>query len=218
MASQSAHPMTRSQSSFEDATENFSDWLNENATKVVTGVAVVVVVLGGVWFMRSNSAKKDSRAAMAFSQAQGAATQPELEKQLADVGTRYKGTAPGTEASIAVAQMQFDAGKYQDGMATLDKIDAPSSMQNAVKLLKAAGNEGLNKYAEAAKLYEDVANATGPLAEKTQYQASAARAYQAGSDKASALRIWTELAKVEGLGVADEARVRIGELSAAPAK
>lgn len=218
MASPTAQPMTRSQSSFDDPTENFSEWLNEHASKVLAGVAIVVVVLGGIWFVKSNAARKDSRASLALSQAGGAANPADLERQLTEVGQRYKGTAPGTEALLTVAQLQYDAGKYQEGMATLGKADAPSAMSNAVKLLRAAGDEGLGKYAEAAKLYEEVAGATTPLAEKVQYQASAARAYQAANDKASALRIWNELSQVEGLGIADEARVRIGELNAAPAR
>jgi predicted negative regulator of RcsB-dependent stress response len=210
--------MTRSQSSFDDPTERFTEWLSENATKVVAGVAVVAVVFGGIWFAKSNNARKDSRASIALGQAEAAASPADLQRQLTEVGQRYRGTAAGTEASLTVAQLDYDAGKYQDGLAVLDKVDAPSAMANGVKLLRAAGLEGLGKYTEAAKLYEDVASSTAAEAEKTEYEANAARAYQAANDKASALRIWKQLAEVQGLGIADEARVRVGELEAAPAR
>jgi predicted negative regulator of RcsB-dependent stress response len=209
--------MSPSQATFDDTTENFTYWLRENANKVLIGVGIVVAAVAVTWFVRTNSARKDSRASLALGQAQVAAAQGSpavAQQQLAEVAQRYKGTAAGTEAQLQLAQLQYDQGKYQDGLNALAKADAPKSMEVGVKLLTAVGYEGLNKFADAAKLYEEVANATQAAPEKSQYQANAARAYQAAGDKAAALRIWEELAKNEQPGIADEARVRVGELTA----
>ena len=213
--------MSPSQATFDDTTENFTYWLRENANKVLIGVGIVVAAVAVAWFVRTNSARKDSRASLALGQAQVAAAQGSpavAQQQLTEVAQRYKGTAAGTEAELQLAQLQYDQGKYQDGLNVLAKADAPKSMESGVKLLTAVGYEGLGRFADAAKIYEEVAGATAAASERSQYEANAARAYQAAGDKAAALRIWSDLAKIDQPGIADEARVRVGELTVKPVR
>jgi hypothetical protein len=72
---------------------------------------------------------------------------------------------------------------------------------------------------DAAKAYEEAAHSTSLVNEKQFQQAKAARAYEAAKDTTKAKQIWAALADDPKSGAfAGEARLRLGELSAAPAK
>jgi tetratricopeptide (TPR) repeat protein len=81
----------------------------------------------------------------------------------------------------------------------------------------AAGHEGAGRFADAAGRYRAAADLTRLEDERDIYLANAARAYQAAGNKAEAIQIWRRLADSEGTQAA-EARVRLGELTAEPAK
>ncbi len=222
MASPTTTRSTASESSFEDATESFLDWFRLHSTKVVSGMAVVVVATAGYMAYRAYSAGQETRAERAFFDAQAPLANRDLaaaETQLRQVGTRYDGTAGGAQAQLALAQLLFDQGKYQEGLDVLKNADdAPSSLKPAVRVMRAAGEEGLGRPAEAAKLYEQAAADEEIEARKAELQANAARAYQQAGQADAARKIWTELGQKEGSPLADEARVRLGELDAKPAK
>jgi hypothetical protein len=77
----------------------------------------------------------------------------------------------------------------------------------------------MKKAGEAAKDYEAAAAATGMQNEKSFQRAKAARAYTVAGDTAAARRVWTELRDdPKGASMATEARVRLGELDARPAR
>jgi tetratricopeptide (TPR) repeat protein len=81
----------------------------------------------------------------------------------------------------------------------------------------AAGFEGAGKFADAAVHYRTAADLTRLDDERDVYLANAARAYQAAGNTAEAIAIWRRLVESEGTQAA-EARVRLGELTAEPAK
>ncbi|MDQ2931639.1 MAG: hypothetical protein M3Y05_12610, partial [Gemmatimonadota bacterium] len=74
------------------------------------------------------------------------------------------------------------------------------------------------QWPQAAKAYEAAADVARFDADKASARAMAARAYQAGGDKASAIKIWTELMSVPNGTFATEAKIRLGELQAAAIK
>lgn len=209
-------------STFDDATENFGDWLRLHSRQVAIGVGIVaaLVVGGAIW--RSSSSGKANRAEAAFYDAQtplGQGNVAAAQQQLRQVAQRYSGTVGGTQAQLLLAQTLYDQGKYQDGLDVLKQADgAPKAMANSVRLLTAVGYEGLNKFEDAARLYEEAAKTATSEAERAQLNGDAARSFQAGGKTQDALRIWTDLAKLEGQGIADEARVRVGELTAKPTR
>jgi predicted negative regulator of RcsB-dependent stress response len=220
-----ASPTTRtaaSESSFEDATESFVDWFRLHSTRVVSGMAVVVVAAAGYMAYRAYTAGQATRAEKAFFEAQAPLANHDLaaaETQLRQVAARYDGTAGGAQAQLALAQLLFEQGKYQAGMEVLkDADDAPDALKPAVRVMRAAGEEGLGRPAEAAKLYEQAAEDEQIDARKVELRANAARAYQQAGQSEPARKIWTELAQKEDSPLADEARVRLGELAAQAAK
>jgi lipopolysaccharide biosynthesis regulator YciM len=195
--------------------------LHGRAVGIVAGGALLAVGATAAW--RWNRSSQGERAEAAYFQAlnsPGAGENPaRAEAALRQVAQGYDGTTGGAQAQMTLAQLLFDQGKYQDGLQVLaNASDAPEPLRPGVQLLTAAGYEGLNRFADAAKRYESLA--AGAKAETTRDQllASAARAYTAGNDRANATRLWQQLASRDGAPVADEARVRLGELAAATAR
>jgi tetratricopeptide (TPR) repeat protein len=214
--------MNQRSASFDDAADNFGEWVRLNSTKVAISAGVVVALVAGAAIWRSSSASKATRAETAFYDAQAPLAQgnlPAAQQQLQQVAQRYDGTAGGTQAQLLLAQTYYDQGKYQEGLNVLKQAEGgPKALEGSVRLLTAVGYEGLGKYDEAAKRYEDAASAASSEAERLQFRADAARAYQVGGNRDAALKIWNDLAKMDAPGLADEARVRVGELTAKPVR
>lgn len=214
--------MNQRSASFDDAAENFGDWVRLHSTQVAVGAGIVVALLAGAALWRSSAASRATRAETAFFEAQAPLAQgnlPAAQQQLQQVAQRYDGTAGGAQAQLLLAQTYFDQGKYQQGLDVLKQADdAPKSLAGSVRLLTAVGLEGLGKYDDAAKRYEEAAEGAASDAERLQFRADAARAYQAGGNKDASLKIWSDLAKSDAPGIADEARVRVGELTAKSAR
>ena len=221
MASSSSRASSSaSGASLEDATESLADWFRTNGRVVGLVALALVLAVVGTWLWRWTAANKAGQAEQQFYQAQAPLAQGDLagaERELRRVATAFDGTAGGAQAQMLLAQVLYEQGKYQAGIDVLKNADdAPDALRRGARLLTAAGLEGLNKFAEAAKIYEEAAQGvTGT--QRDDLRASAARAYQAAGNAASARTIWAELAQQEGSPLVDEARVRLGELSAAPA-
>ena len=90
---------------------------------------------------------------------------------------------------MLLAQIDFDAGKYQDGLTKLQKVagvGAASQSQSTIESLEGDGYAQMGKMADAAKAYERAADATPYDIEKAFQHAKAARAYQSAGDAAKA--------------------------------
>jgi predicted negative regulator of RcsB-dependent stress response len=205
-----------SDSSLEDATDSMTDWVRDRSRPIAIGVLAVVTLGAGTLLWRNASSSKAQRAETAFFQAQGPIAQNDLagaERELKSVAERFPGTAGGAQARLLLAQVYYDQGKYQAGIDALKAGDAPAALRTSTKVLMAGGYEGLAKHAEAAKLYEE-ASAESPIGQRDELRANAARNYQAAGNAAAAQKIWTELSRDDANPLADEARVRLGELAA----
>lgn len=204
------HPMSQDR-------DGAADWLRDHGRALGIGAAAVgLLAVGGVAWRGSERAKAQ-RAEQAFFQAQavGQGNPTTAERGLREVATRYAGTAGGAQATLLLAQALFDQGRYQDGLAVLQRAKPPEQFADAVRLLTAAGYQGVGRAADAGKLYEQLSAAPSlPTRRRDELRASAARAYQLANDRASAVRMW-ELILTGGNGpMVDEARVRLGELKA----
>lgn len=186
-------------------------------------LAVAVIVIGaGVWFYLRSESIKSQRAEAAFEaavQSVSSGNIPLAESDLKKVALRYTGTDGGTESSMALAKIYYQQSKFQEG---IDALKGPASdkgdMQYEARLLVATGYEGLTKWPDAAKEYETAASSARFDADKQSALAMAARAYQAGGDKAGATKIWNQLVADPKGTYATEAKIRLGELEATPAK
>jgi predicted negative regulator of RcsB-dependent stress response len=208
---QPSHPLSRG------SDDRGGDWLRANGRFVGIAVAVIAAAgLGGVLW-RTTERNKAERAERAFFEAQASAQggPTAVERAMRPLTTRYAGTSGGAQATLLLVQSLYDQGKFQDGLTALNRADVPDEFTDGAQLLRAAGLEGAGRPAEAAKVYEQLAGAAGLVARRRDdLRASAARAYQLAGDRASARRLWQQIVTANASPVVDEARVRIGELSA----
>jgi len=189
--------------------------------KPITVTAIVVaVVVGGAFLWQANTARRATQADKAFFDALNLVGQhsPKAADELAKVAKRYSGTAGGVQAALLQAQASFDAGKYDEGQKILDGISSPGVFAPGVESLKAAGYEGQQKFDKAAEHYLAAVAKAKLEGEKDYLNGEAARALAAAGKKAEAAKIWSELAAKFDSPMASEAKIRMGELTAAAAK
>ena len=208
----------------EARTATLMDWTYSHIKELGIATAVLAAALAGVWLYRSNQAQKAAGAERALVDAARSyytGNLPLAQSDLQKVVTRFEGTAGAVQSAMLLAQVLYDQGKHAEGVAQLERVvndGAAEPFRTSIRALIAAGYEGQAKHKEAAQQYEQAASIAAFAAEKHVMRANAARSYQAAGDTATAKRIWGELADDPMNPVAGEARVRLGELSATPAK
>ena len=199
------------------------EWMESHARELALAALVIVAIALGVWlylsFQRSNRAKAEGllqQAEITLS------TQrlPEAQAQLERLVQSYEGTPAAGQGLLRLAQVLYEQGKFQEGVTRLEGAfgeydEGPFAV--SVRQLAAAGYEQLGKPAEAAARYAEAADASTLTNERDGLYAKAARAWADAGRKDEAVRIWQTMVDVPGNTFANEARVRIGELTAAPA-
>jgi predicted negative regulator of RcsB-dependent stress response len=208
-----------------DRAQTFIDWTKINARALSIGGAIIVVAAAGYWFYARSKEIQSANAEKALLQAKQSMSAGNLalaQSDLQKVLSRWESTPAGVESAMLLAQIDFDAGKYQDGLAKLKKVSgssAASASEPTIQSLEGDGYAQMGKLADAAKAYESAADATPYEIEKAFQRAKAGRAYQAAGDVANARKIWTVLATdPKSQTMAAEARIRLGELDAQAAK
>ena len=219
----STTPATNPRSfSDDDPIQNFLAW-SQRYSKVLTGIFILLVLGLGAWMFYGRSrAMKVQRAEEALgraAQSLGSGNVPLAQSDLEKLLVRYKGTPSAAQAAMLLAQTYYEAGKPQEGINRLEKVqkDVDKTFQPSVEALLGDGYDLLGKPLDAARHYKAAAEKTPFPTDRSNYLASAARMLQLGGQKAEAITIWTDIAQDPENPVAGEARVRLGELTAAPA-
>src|SRR5689334_3664155 len=195
------------------------EWFQVNSRVITAAAAVVAVAAAGYWFYTRSQQIKTVNAERSLMQAEQSLQSGNTALATSDlqrVVSRYKGTGAGTEAALLLAQTNYNAGKYQDGIKVLqDVLGSAGGSEASVQGLIGDGYSQMNKPTDAAKAYERAAQAAEFDTEKAYYRAKAARTYAAAGNTAEAKRIWTELSNDQkAQAVAAEAKVRLAELDA----
>lgn len=205
-------------------TQSFADWMQANTRLLTIGAGVIALGAVGAWFYMRSAEIKRQNAERGLSQAKQslAAGNAQLaQSDLQKVVGRYKGTVSGAQAAMLLAQMNFDQGKYDDGIKALQPYQSGSAAGaalGAVWSLTGDGQVAAGKPVDAAASYQKAADATDLPGEKSLYLAKAGRALMAADKDAEARAIWEKLATdPKALPVKNEAQVRLGELDAKPA-
>jgi len=187
------------------------------------GAVVVLALVGGVLLWRLSSNQKNERALAALADATNtlySGNRPLGETQLQAVADRYRDTAPGIEAAMVLAQTDFEEARWPDGLKVLDGIKGSGAIDNfkaAIDGLTAGGYADMKKYDDAVKSYQAAADESKYQSVKDLYLADAARVLQVAGKNDDAKKIWEEIASRPDSPSVAEAKVRLGELSAAPA-
>src|SRR5437868_5381504 len=177
------------------------DWMQVNSRWLGATAAVVAVAAAGYWFyIRSqqiktvNAERSLLRAEQSLQSGNAALATSDLQR----VVSRYKGTGAGTQAALLLAQADYSAGKYQDGIKVLQSVSGEAGgAEAALQSLLGDGYSQLNKYTDAAKSYERAAQAAEFDTERSYYRAKAARSYMSAGNTAAARRLWAELSNDE---------------------
>ena len=206
-----------------ERSESLMDWFQLHSREVIWGGAAVVLLAAGGWFYNRSRELKAERAERAYytaSRAISAGNLPLAESDLKKMVERYDGTPASMQARLQLAQVMYDQGKAQEGVdllkASEDEISSSDEFGSSVHVVLAAGYEQLKKYSEAAAQYEKAAKAARFDADRQRYLSQAGQDYLLAGNKAKATEIWTALGADSKGVVAGEARVRLGELTAAP--
>jgi predicted negative regulator of RcsB-dependent stress response len=200
------------------------EWIQTNTRWIAIGAAVVVVAGAGWWIYAQSSVKKEQNAAQALFMARQSMQAGNLvlaQSDLTKLVDRYSGTSAGSEGAMILAQINFDQAKFQEGITLLEKAakGAPEPLEVQLRSLIADGYLGMKNAPAAAKEFEKAADMSERPLEKATQRARAARAYMVAGDTAKAREIWAELAAdLKNPSVAAEAKVRLGEMTAKPAK
>jgi predicted negative regulator of RcsB-dependent stress response len=199
------------------------DTLSRHKRQITIGGIVVVALAGGVLLWRMSVNQKNDRAMSALTQATNSlyeGNRPLASTELQGVADRYRDTAAGVEAAMVLAQLDFEDGRWADGLKVLDAIKQSSviaSFRAPVDGLVGGANADLKKYDEAIKAYQAATEESEYASTKDIYQADVARILALAGKKDEAMKIWATLAtKSESPSVA-EAKIRLGELEAGPA-
>ncbi|GJG88699.1 hypothetical protein tb265_38800 [Gemmatimonadetes bacterium T265] len=190
-------------------------WLEHNGRAVGGAALVAVVAIGAAFAWRASSQASAERADRALYEAEARFAQgdPGAAQALQQVSGRYGDTPAGAHARLLLAQSYYDQQKYADGLRVLGSGSVPADWREATERLRAVGEEGAGRPKAAAVVFERLATDAGPDA-RAALLGDAARAYEGAGDLANARRVWQTLVDTGARGVADEARVRVGELNA----
>jgi predicted negative regulator of RcsB-dependent stress response len=203
----------------DERAQNLLDWA-EMHSRLLTAIAVaIVVVAGGYWFYSKSHEARARNAASALQQAELAVASGNLalaQSNLEKIVDRYDATRSGKQARLILAQVRFDRGQFADGIAALQPLtkEGDKGLRANAYNLQGSGYEAEKKLEEAAKAYQQAAEVTPYAVERDQFQASAARALTEGGKIDEAKKLWSQLASDPASAMAAEARVRLGELEA----
>jgi tetratricopeptide (TPR) repeat protein len=202
-----------------DRSLDLMDWLQVNSRMIGIGAAIVAVAAAGYWFYLRSQQIKTVNAERSLAQAEQSLQSGNTALAVSDlqrVVSRYKGTGAGTEAAMLLAQADYNAGKYQDGIKVLQDVTGKAGgSEAAIQSLIGDGYSQMDKFPDAAKAYERAAGSAEYDTERAYYRAKAARTYTTAGNTADAKRLWSQLSTDEkAQSVAAEAKVRLAEMDA----
>lgn len=208
-----------------DDEDSLGDWIILHKNALSWGVLALAIAVGGIWFYRRSQVLREQHADTAYYQARREAAAGNLQLARSDfkkMADRYSGTRAGTEARIYLAEMLYDQRMFKEGIAELKTAESSTGSKDdfasSVHVLEANGYEELQDFAHAAEQYHVAADMARFPMDKNQYKAYEARALMGAGKRAEALAVWQDLAKDPTSPFATEAKLRIGEIVAQPAR
>ena len=198
------------------------DWVQKNVRIVLAVVGGIVLLVGGLAWYRSATARSEAEAGRILAEASTNYWQGSYSQtiHLADQVIEGFGT---TRAATDARRMKADALFWQgsfDSAATMyrevldrDKRDTP--VRDAVKQSLAFSLESAQKPVEAAKLYEELAADAPNRAIAADFYMAAARSHAAAKQDDEAKKLYLKVStEYKDTNLAREADIALGELMA----
>ena len=200
----------------------FVGWVRQNTVVVaVGGVAIVLVVVGGLYWFSERSERMDLAASeleqiqqMVMFESPGEARQ--RVQQYLD---QFDGTPYAVEARLLLAELHLDDNEVDQAISVLQVVapDYRSALGVQATFLLGVALEEADRWSEAAELYAELHERAEYTFQRYEAGEGLARAQLAAGDTTAALETYESI--LEGLGGdhPDRSRIemRIAELSAA---
>ena len=198
-------------------------WAQMNMRAMIIGLVIMAALIVGIWVYLATQRNKEQRAGAEVASASGAVAAGNYalaETDLTRIVQQFAGTDAGKQAVLLLSEALYGQGKYEQGIEHLQRYvgSAPDHMKATFHAQIAAGYEETGNFSEAAAAYLRAADVARFGADKSVYRADAARAYTLAGNTAAAKRLWEAEAVDLSSPVSGEARVRLGELEAQPAR
>lgn len=202
----------------EDPIENATAWFRANQKPTLYVLGAVLVTSAAIYLYRATNANTREKASAALYQAEAplaAGKLAEAQAALQKVATRYASTSAGQQAALLLAQVFFDQKQYDAGIKSLETAAGGASPDFAASMegLIAMGYDAKGDFGKAAEHFAKASGLAKFALDKGQYRASQARSLMSGNKLDDAKKIWEDLALDEGMAVAQEAKVRLGEIA-----
>lgn len=192
--------------------------------KLVLALALTLAVLVAGWYVWTSTRDRQRvRAEAAYFEAQQTMASGNTtagRTGLQNVATRYADTPAGVQSTIFLAQLDFDEKKYAEGIRKLEQAagrGAAKAYRSSIYGLVGSAYEEQGKWNEAATNFRRAAEEAQIETDRLTMRANEARIYTKSGRLEDARRLWSEMAEDPSGPMAGEARVRLGELQAAPA-
>ena len=158
------------------------EWWEKDGKQTVVMLAVAAIAFGGWYGWKSHRESVRTAAAESLSSAY---TADELEEAV----SRFGNQAVGGALKIRLAKSYFDAGRYEESLAQYEALLAnpPDGFADIPAVGKAQCLEALGRFAEAAKAFDDFAEANPKSYLALTAQLGAVRAFAQEGDKKKAL-------------------------------
>ena len=158
------------------------EWWEKDGKYYVAGLLIAAVAFGGWHFWKSHRAAVKNAAAESVA---SAFTTEDLE----DAVAKYGKTASGGALRIRLAKSYFDAGRYEEALATYEELAAnpPDGFADIPTVGRAQCLEALSRFPDAQKAYEDFSEANPSNYLTLTAQLGAARCIAQSGDKKKAL-------------------------------
>jgi predicted negative regulator of RcsB-dependent stress response len=200
----------------------FTAWAQRNPqTLLGIVVAVVVVVVGSIWFVGQRAGTYEEAAIQLEQVQQVAIISPpdeavaEIERYLA----RYGNTPYGVEARLVLAELHLGEGNPADAIDTLQEV-APSfsdPLRLQATFLLAVSYEQAERWSDAASVYGDLSRRAEMNFQRREAAEGLARAHLAQGDTTAAREAFRNLSSEfeEGDPIRGYFEMRLRELGGA---
>jgi predicted negative regulator of RcsB-dependent stress response len=155
------------------------EWLEENAAKILLGLGVLLLVLGGLWGFKAYGESNERRAQLDYAKVLQSwpmdqnSTREAWEKTISELDKflkEHSGTMPVNDAQLDLARAYFQTQQYENALnlnkKVLDQLPRDQSLKFLAQYQLAFTYEALGKTDEAINLWNDLKSNTSPEFQK----------------------------------------------------
>jgi predicted negative regulator of RcsB-dependent stress response len=200
----------------------FAEWAKRNVAMIVGGGVLAVLLLGGLFWYRTDQARRLESAAIEFMQVEQSVQAGDESIAIRDLQQyieRHDGTPYGDEARVMLGSVYLRAEQPAEAAQVLrpvaDRLQrSPVGAQAA--LLLAASQEAQGQRAEAIQTYVRVGDRAQTLFRRQEGLVNAAILHEESGDFTGAAQIWARLVETTEEGSPDRAQfeMRLAEAQA----